>query len=148
MAYCLFGAKPLPEPVLTYCQFDHWEETSMKFELKFVIHENAFENVVCEMVAILATKLTSRYTLYLSHIPMNLSRSLYRTTPHCNKHYLITSCIHANHRWVHITSSTSCSEYRDIVDTFVNHKFTFSRPMIALNVMRENTKSKVWFLVV
>ena len=27
----LFGAKPLSEPVLVYCQLDTWEHTSMKF---------------------------------------------------------------------------------------------------------------------
>ena len=43
----LFGAKPLPEPILTYCQ-SPYEQTSVKFESGFYdfIHENAFENVV------------------------------------------------------------------------------------------------------
>ena len=31
MACHLFGAKPLPEPTLTYCQLDPWEQTSVKF---------------------------------------------------------------------------------------------------------------------
>ena len=31
MACCLFGAKPLPESVLTYCQLDPGEQTSVKF---------------------------------------------------------------------------------------------------------------------
>ena len=31
----LLGAKPLPEPMLTYCQLDPWEQTSVKFNLKF-----------------------------------------------------------------------------------------------------------------
>ena len=35
MACRLFGAKPLPEPMLTYCQLNHWEETSVKSEWKF-----------------------------------------------------------------------------------------------------------------
>ena len=34
MACRLFGAKPLPEPVLTYCQVDPCEQTSVKFESK------------------------------------------------------------------------------------------------------------------
>ena len=53
----LSGAKPLPEPILPYCKLDHWEQTSVKFELKLnkiVIRENAFESVVCEMEAILS----------------------------------------------------------------------------------------------
>ena len=28
----LFGANPLPEPMLAYCQLDSWEQTSVKFE--------------------------------------------------------------------------------------------------------------------
>ena len=34
MTCCLFGAKPLPEPVLTYCQLDPWKKTSVKVESK------------------------------------------------------------------------------------------------------------------
>ena len=32
MACRLFGAKPLPEPILAYCQIDSWEQISVKFE--------------------------------------------------------------------------------------------------------------------
>ena len=32
MACRLFGDKPLPEPMLIYCQLDPWEETSVKNE--------------------------------------------------------------------------------------------------------------------
>ena len=44
----LFGAKPLPEPMLTYYQLDSSEQTSLKFEAKYkkIAHENALENVV------------------------------------------------------------------------------------------------------
>ena len=31
----LFGTKPLPEPMLTYCQLDSWEQISVKFEAEF-----------------------------------------------------------------------------------------------------------------
>ena len=53
MACHLFGAKPLPEPVVTYCQLDHWEQISVKFNwnFKLFIQENAFEYVICEMMA-------------------------------------------------------------------------------------------------
>ena len=44
----LFGAKPLPETILTYCSLDPWEQTSVKFDTKLFIHGNAFEAVVCE----------------------------------------------------------------------------------------------------
>ena len=35
MACRLFGAKPLPEPMLAHCQLDSWEQISVKFELEF-----------------------------------------------------------------------------------------------------------------
>ena len=35
MACRLFGAKPLPEPMLAYCQLNSWEHISMKFEPEF-----------------------------------------------------------------------------------------------------------------
>ena len=40
--------------MLTYCQLDPKEQTSMKFEwnTKPFIHESVFATVVCEMVAI------------------------------------------------------------------------------------------------
>ena len=57
MACRLVGAKPLPDPMLTFCQLDPQEQTTVKFESKCKkksIDENAFENVVCEMAAILS----------------------------------------------------------------------------------------------
>ena len=35
MACRLFGTKPLPEPMLTYCQLDPWEQTSVEIESKY-----------------------------------------------------------------------------------------------------------------
>ena len=35
MACRLFGAKPLPEPMLAYCQLDSWEHISVTFESGF-----------------------------------------------------------------------------------------------------------------
>ena len=35
MVCCLFSAKPLPEPMLSYCQLHPWERTSVKFESKY-----------------------------------------------------------------------------------------------------------------
>ena len=47
MACRLFGPKPLPEPMLTYCLMDpDFSEIQIKIKKK-IIHENAFENVVC-----------------------------------------------------------------------------------------------------
>ena len=44
----LFGAKPLPEPMLLICQLDPWEQVSVKLEFEFYpFHtEYAFDNVV------------------------------------------------------------------------------------------------------
>ena len=35
MASRLFGAKPLPEPMVAFCQLDPWEQISVKFESEF-----------------------------------------------------------------------------------------------------------------
>ena len=35
MAWCLTGAKPLPEPMLAYYHLDPWEQTSVKFQSKY-----------------------------------------------------------------------------------------------------------------
>ena len=50
MACRLFGAKPLSEPMLDYCQLDPKEHTSVKFQLKFEVFpfKNAFGNAVCQ----------------------------------------------------------------------------------------------------
>ena len=60
MACCLFGTKPLPEPLLMYCQLYHKEQTWVKFEAKYndfhwtvnqikiySLPENELESVVC-----------------------------------------------------------------------------------------------------
>ena len=56
MACRPFGAKSLSKLMLGYCELDRWEQTSVKSESKYkiFIRENAFENVVSEMVAILS----------------------------------------------------------------------------------------------
>ena len=55
MACRLFGAKLLAKSILAYCQFDPREQTSVKFQLKY-IHENASEYIVCEKAAILSRR--------------------------------------------------------------------------------------------
>ena len=35
MACRLFGAQPLPEPMLAYCQLDSWEQLSVKFKSEY-----------------------------------------------------------------------------------------------------------------
>ena len=58
MACRLFGTMPLSKPMLGYCQSELYEETSVKFESKYniFIHENACENVVCRLAAILSRR--------------------------------------------------------------------------------------------
>ena len=50
MTWCRRGTKPLPEPMLDYCQLDFWEQISVKFETEFYhFHsKNAFEIVACQ----------------------------------------------------------------------------------------------------
>ena len=54
MACCLFGAKPLSDPMLPYCQLDPKEQISVEFysKIKNFIQENTLENVTCKMAAI------------------------------------------------------------------------------------------------
>ena len=53
MASHLFDAKLLSEPMMTYCHLEVKQQTSVKFEskdnnLKFLIQETEFENVICK----------------------------------------------------------------------------------------------------
>ena len=55
MACRLFGAKPLPEPLPTYCQLEPSEQNFSEIQnTKLLVQENVFENIVCEMAAILS----------------------------------------------------------------------------------------------
>ena len=56
MACRLFRAKPLSKPMLGYIQFDTREKFQRIFtqNIKIFIHENASENIACEMEDILA----------------------------------------------------------------------------------------------
>ena len=55
MAWHQFGAKPLLEPMVTYCYLDSYEQTLVKEKAKYNdFHlENTSENVFCKMSAIL-----------------------------------------------------------------------------------------------
>ena len=50
MACRLYGAKPLPEPVLIYCQLNSFEHISVKFESDSIIFilKNTAENLACQ----------------------------------------------------------------------------------------------------
>ena len=54
MAWLLFGAWPLQESMLIYCQLDHCKQILVKFasKCKTLHSENSFENTVCELEAI------------------------------------------------------------------------------------------------
>ena len=56
MASRLIGAKPFTESMLRFCQFDPWEQTSVKFKSMYevFIQENTSDNFVCGMAAILS----------------------------------------------------------------------------------------------
>ena len=47
----LFDTKPLPEPMLAYCQLNKLQWNFNRY-IKLFIHENAFESVVCKMASI------------------------------------------------------------------------------------------------
>ena len=48
MAWRLFCAKPLPEPMQNYCQLNPQEHNSVKFQSKYSIQKNAFEK--CRLI--------------------------------------------------------------------------------------------------
>ena len=50
MACRLFGAEPLPEPMLAYCQLDSWEQIPVISNRNSIIfiRKNAFEIIVCQ----------------------------------------------------------------------------------------------------
>ena len=53
---CLFGAKPLPEPMLAICQLDSRNIFLLNLNWSSIIfiQENSFENVVCQNGGILS----------------------------------------------------------------------------------------------
>ena len=60
MACHLYGTKPLPEPVLIYCQLDPWQQTPVTFKLKYklfvlirYIWKHQLENIVYRVLAFL-----------------------------------------------------------------------------------------------
>ena len=73
-------AYPLPEQILTYCQLNPKKQTSVTFEVRYdtgiIIKVNAFENVVCQMVAILF-RLICVSTLYGVTVSMETQSRLW-----------------------------------------------------------------------
>ena len=60
MAYRLIGAKQLSKLMLVHCLLGPQEQTSF-------IHDNASENIVCEMAAILSRRILVNLMVYSSH---------------------------------------------------------------------------------
>ena len=55
-AWCMFSTKPLSEPMLAYFQLGIKKHITKTFYLKFkaLVQENAFENVICKIKALLS----------------------------------------------------------------------------------------------
>ena len=49
MACRLFGDKPLCEPMLYYCQLNHWEQTSVKMEVNYSHFHSRKSISICHM---------------------------------------------------------------------------------------------------
>ena len=74
IAYCLFVAQPLSGLILT-CQLDNklqWNFNQNK-KKTFFIHENAVENVVCEMAAILSRGHRVKTMIVIGQYPTDAS---------------------------------------------------------------------------
>ena len=68
----LVGGKPLPEPIMAYCQMDIWEQISVKRLAKYSDHHrrNAFENVICKMATISSRAQCLEYIFPAWYIPL------------------------------------------------------------------------------
>ena len=91
MAFCLFGTKPLLEPMLTYCQLGPKDQTSVKFKLKYkiFIHKDAFENVICEIPAILSRdRWVNSRNVYFGYLFVS---SPWKTAA-CFNYFFLTHC--------------------------------------------------------
>ena len=90
MACRLLGAKPLPEPVVTYCQLDPQEQTSVNFfnrNPNIFIDENTFENAVCNWQPFCFGLKGVHCTIYFMRVqcmyrlPMSFNSVAYQTLP-------------------------------------------------------------------
>ena len=101
MACRLCGAKPLPEPMLAYCQLDPWEQfqwNSNWNEKENFILQNAFQSVVCEMTAILSrwrwvkSKCTVGHCLFgrctETRLNMLIILLIFLNVPRCHNQYM------------------------------------------------------------
>ena len=80
MACCLFGAKQLSKPMLAYFNWTHRNklQRNLNQTATLFIHENASENTVCEMVAILSReRWVNRKRINSTHTYINLKTVSY-----------------------------------------------------------------------
>ena len=80
MACRLYGAKPLPERILAYCQFDSWEQISVEFKSEF-------------------------YHFHLRHLKMSSAKTA-SIFPGVDELNLII--VAASQRWKHLSNRTWC----------------------------------------
>ena len=68
---CLFGSKPLPEPMLAHCQLDSWEHIPVNLNGNSImfIEEYAFEIVVCQNGGLFVQGKMSQVKLSLENAP-------------------------------------------------------------------------------
>ena len=106
---CLLGAKPSPEPMLTYSQINLTQHFSERLlEIIVFIQENAFENVIWQMLFVLSgpqwvnlprlqlqVKLSCIYVLYILSPVFNvLTRSVWKSMK-CLTAQLLNERIHS-----------------------------------------------------
>ena len=121
MACHLLGAKPLPQPMMTFCQLNPEDPTPMKSESKYkiFIHENEFENVVCEMTAIVSRSHCVNILFYLC--PSNALRlpsmvvscwgGSWEIMGICGKHRCVEYPLyHTHQRMLWFIGETSCDQ--------------------------------------
>ena len=90
MSRRLFNTKPLPEPMLIYCLLEPEEKNFSKILIKIIlIQQNIFENVVCEMSAILlqpqcvkTRQGTVQYIQKIQGLHPSNERRPYKVTPY------------------------------------------------------------------
>ena len=124
MACCLFGTKPLSEPMLGYyfVNWTHWNRLQWKFNLiaTIVIQENALENVVCKMVMIPICRLWLHglYGLNGPRCPLSSKRSLNLIT-----HSSRPTCVNSDSAMIHAKLS-GCWTYLNTVHYLLNKVIT------------------------
>ena len=94
----IYGAKPLSKPILGYWQLNPQEHTSVKFySIKNpFVHKYAYENIVCEMAAILSrVRWVNSFPPWIKWLPFRRRYSRRKQT----WAYVLRVWITVLHRW-------------------------------------------------